>query len=277
MAGAPASRCVHQVLLIHVEKAVSAADIVPFLKLLARASGRVIVDGFNRPDLEVEWKEDETPVTWADRKAEELIREHIQREFPDHGLIGEEFPDVRPDAEYNWVIDPIDGTKAFTTGSPHFGTLICLRRGSSPLWSAINLPAVGRLLIGNNDVAWCDDRPIRVRETVDLADCMILTTDPRTPPVYHDPRGWEDLLAATGEYRSWGDCFGYALLAMGKADIMCDPILNLWDVAALLPILRGAGAAVSDWKGGPPDTATSLVAANPVHHAEVIRLLNRNP
>ncbi len=248
---------------------------IPFLRRLARESAHVIMPHFANPDLRVEWKADDTPVTHADRKAEEVLRAEITREWPDHGILGEELEDVAPDAQFTWVLDPIDGTRSFAAGSPLFGTLICLRRGAEPLWGAIHIPALGQLYIGNNDTAWLGDRVLRVRETPRLSDCTLLTTDPKSPYQYHSARGWDALLAATGMYRSWGDCFGYTLLASGGADIMTDPAMNLWDVAALLPVLRGCGAAVSDWHGGDPlaEGAQGPVAAHPRHHSAVIGLL----
>lgn len=248
--------------------------IIPLLRHLAAASAEVITPLFANPDLTVEWKEDRTPVTYADRKAEEVMREILARECPEHGIIGEEFGNENEDAEYTWVLDPIDGTKTFTAGSPHFGTLICLRRGKQPIYGAIHLPAMDQLYIGDNQTAWCNDRVIRTRETGDLKDCFLLTTDPRSPYEYQSGSGWDALLAATGQYRSWGDCFGYTLLASGTADIMCDPIMNLWDIAALLPVLRGAGAMTTDWQGNDAAIGDSLLAAHPRHHAQIIRILN---
>lgn len=248
--------------------------IIGFLKLLAAESARVINPLFARPDLKVEWKADDTPVTYADRKAEEIMRALIAREFPGHGIIGEEFGNENPDAEYTWILDPIDGTRSFAAGSPHFGTLICLRKNGEPLWGAIHLPALGQLFIGDNTTCLRNDHPTTLREPPALAGCFLLTTDPKGPARHRNGAGWEALVNATGQYRSWGDCFGYTLLASGGADIMADPILNLWDIAALIPVLRGAGAVATDWHGGNPVGADSLVAAHPKIHAQVIALLN---
>ena len=248
--------------------------IIRFLKQLASESARVINPHFAQPDLQVEWKADATPVTIADRRSEEVLRALIAREFPDHGIIGEEFGAESPDAEYTWVLDPIDGTRSFAAGSPHFGTLICLQHNGAPLWGAIHLSAIGKLYIGNNRECWCNDRPLRVPKPPALRDCFLLTTDPKGPPHYQDPRGWQSLLDSTGQFRSWGDCFGYTLLVSGGAHIMTDPVLNLWDIAALIPVLRGAGAAATTWQGADPVGGDSLVAAHPEIHAEVIRLLN---
>lgn len=249
-------------------------DLIRFLKELASESAKVINPLFANPDLEVEWKADRTPVTYADRKAEEVMRERINREFPDHGIIGEEFGPENADAEFTWILDPVDGTRSFAAGSPHFGTLICLRHKGQPVWGAIHLSALGKLYIGDGRTCWCNDRPTTLRTPPPLRECFLLTTDPKTPGQYHEPAGWDALVAATGQYRSWGDCFGYTLLASGGADIMVDPVLNLWDIAALIPVMHGAGAKLSDWSGKDPVAADSLVAAHPDIHAGVIRLLN---
>lgn len=250
-----------------------AQAIIPFLKRLASESAKVINPLFANPDLKVEWKADDTPVTYADKKAEEVMRELISREFPDHGVIGEEFGSVNADAEYTWILDPIDGTRSFAAGSPHFGTLVCLQQNGKPLWGSIHISAIGKLYIGDNAHCWCNDRPVRLPQPPALKDCLLLTTDPKSPARYHDAAGWQALLRATGQFRSWGDCFGYTLLVSGGAHIMTDPVLNLWDIAALIPVVRGAGAAVTDWNGNEAVGAESLVAAHPDIHPQVIALL----
>jgi myo-inositol-1(or 4)-monophosphatase len=251
-----------------------AATMFPFLQRLAHESAKVITPLFANPDLQVEWKADATPVTYADKKAEEILRKLISDEFPSHGVIGEEFGSDNEEAEFTWVLDPIDGTKTFTAGSPHFGTLICLRQNQRPIWGAIHLPIMRQLYIGNNEGAWCNEREIHVRDTPALKDCFLVYTDPKGPFQRHSITGWNTLFASTGQARSWGDCFGYTLVASGGVDIMCDPIMNLWDIAALLPVMRGAGAVVSDWQGNDPSLADSLIACHPRHHATVVSILN---
>lgn len=251
-----------------------ANTMIPFLRYLAGESARIILPYFANPKLEVEWKPDQTPVTYADRKAEEILRMLIAREFPNHGIVGEEYGTQNEDAEYVWVLDPIDGTRSFTAGCPLFGTLICLCQHGEPIWGAINLPVLDRLFLGDNHHAWCNDHEVKLRETPDLKDCFLLTTDPKGPFARHNVPGWNALLEATGQFRSWGDCFGYTLLADGAADIMCDPILNLWDIAALIPVVRGAGAVATDWQGNDPTMGDSLVVAHPRHHDRIIEILN---
>lgn len=251
-----------------------ADTLIPFFKRLAEASSEVILPLFHNPDLAVEWKGDQTPVTAADRNAELALRKLIMEAFPDHGIIGEEFPPVNADSEWKWILDPIDGTRSFTAGVPLFGTLICLTQADKALWGAIHLPVLQRLYIGNNSTAWCNDRKIRIGPPKALEDCLLLTTDPKGPDSYQPRCQWKQLVASVGQYRSWGDCFGYTLLAEGRADIMTDPILNLWDIAALLPVIRGAGAKATDWKGHSADGAESLVACHPEVHEAVMAILN---
>ena len=247
--------------------------IIRFLKLLAFESAKIINPLFTNPDLEIEWKADDTPVTYADKKAEEVMRTLIGKEFPEHGIIGEEFGTVNPDAEYTWILDPIDGTRSYAAGSPHFGTLICLQHKGIPIWGAIHISATGKLYIGDNQSCWCNDRLISLQPPPSLDKCFLLTTDPKSPGQYHSARGWNALLDSTDQFRSWGDCFGYTLLISGGAHIMVDPILNLWDIAALIPVLRGAGAAATDWYGNEPTGEKGLVAAHPAIHRDVIQLL----
>ncbi|MCC5839302.1 MAG: histidinol-phosphatase [Opitutales bacterium] len=250
------------------------SEMRPFLAHLARVSAEAILPLFADPDLKVELKADQTPVTCADRRAEEILRREIGRTFPDHGIIGEEFGETANEAEYTWVLDPIDGTKSFAAGSPLFGTLICLRQGTQPIWGAIHLPVTGQLFVGNAEAAWLGDRPLRLRTPPPLKECLLLTTDPKSPPLHRNPEGWQALLDATGMYRSWGDCFGYTMVARGAADIMCDPIMNLWDTAAILPVLRGAGAVATDWHGGDPALSDSLLVAHPAIHGKLLEILN---
>lgn len=250
-------------------------ELPDFLRQLATASAAEILPRFRTRDLAIDRKDDQSPVTEADRKAESVLRQLIHARFPDHGIIGEEFPDQMPDAPFTWVLDPIDGTRSFVAGVPLFGTLICLRQGLKPIWSAIHLPALQQLFIGNNQQAWLNGSPLRLpKNPPPLGACTVLTTDPSTPPNIHSPKGWSNLLKATDACRTWGDCYGYTLVASGQPVIMTDPVLNLWDLAALLPVLRGAGAAASDWQGNPPDQATSLLAAHPSLLPKILQLLN---
>jgi histidinol phosphatase-like enzyme (inositol monophosphatase family) len=253
-------------------------DLTPyraFLAELATQSGDFIRPFFANPTLVVEIKSDATPVTLADRGAEELMRRMIREKFPAHGIVGEEFGSERADAEWVWVLDPVDGTKAFATACPLFGTLIALQHRGQPVLGAIHQPVLGQLVIGDGRTATLNGRPVRTRPTRRLEDATLLTSDPLNPARHQNGAAFAALAARAKLVRTWGDCYGYLLVATGWADVMCDPILNPWDIAALIPVIRGAGGAISDWQGRDPVGAQSIVAAaTPELHATVIAALN---
>jgi myo-inositol-1(or 4)-monophosphatase len=242
-----------------------------FMIELAELSGNFIRPYFGKADLEVELKADRTPVTVADRGAEKLMRDLIKQTFPGHGVIGEEFGPDRPDVEFVWVLDPIDGTKSFTGGVPLFGTLIGLLRKGQPVLGCIHQPVLDQLLIGDNESATLNGRPVRVRAARALAEATLLTSDPVAAAAVP---GFQELAARAALVRTWGDCYGYLLVATGFADVMFDPAMHPWDIAALVPVIRGAGGVITDAKGGAPYPAASIVAsASEELHSEVIRTL----
>lgn len=255
----------------------SPMDLAPyraFLAELARESGEFIRPFFGRADLAVEAKGDASPVTAADRGAEELMRRRIEARFPTHGIIGEEFGNVREDADFTWVLDPIDGTKSFITAVPLWGTLIALLYQGQPVLGCIHQPILGQLLIGDNTSAELNGRPVRCRATKRMEDATVLTSDHLNLARYQDGAACERLLGRARLARTWGDCYGYLLLASGHADVCLDPIMNPWDIAALIPVVRGAGGVISDWHGGPAYPAGhTIAAATPELHAEVVRAL----
>jgi myo-inositol-1(or 4)-monophosphatase len=241
---------------------------------LAAESGAFIRPLYGHRGLAVEAKADQTPVTAADRGAEELMRGLIKKRYPDHGIIGEEFGSERPDAEFVWMLDPIDGTKSFITGVPLWGTLIALLYRGQPVLGCIHQPVLGQLAMGDGTTTTINGRPTRVRSCAALADATLLTSDPLNPAKHQNGAAYDRLARQVKLTRTWGDCYGYLLVASGLADIMCDPIMNPWDIAALVPVIRGAGGMITDWQGGAPFPAESTVAATPELHAGVIGILN---
>lgn len=251
-------------------------DLAPyrtFLVELAEASGDFIRPYFGNHSLAVETKADASPVTIADRGAEELMRRLIHQRFPSHGVIGEEFGSENADAEWVWVLDPIDGTKSFMTACPLFGTLIALQHRGQPVLGAIHQPILRQLMIGDGRTTHLNGQPVRVRNTAVLAEATVLTSDALNPAKYQNGTAYDRFVAGARLYRTWGDCYGYLLLSAGWADVMLDPIMNPWDIAALIPVVRGAGGVITDWKGGDPVGADSIVAATPQIHASVIAAL----
>ena len=263
-------------------------NLQPFLEFtaeLAHESARVILPLYACTDCGLELKGDDTPVTFADREAERVMRGLIEKRFPDHGIIGEEMGSDRPDAEWVWILDPIDGTKSFISAVPLFGTLIGLLHNGEPVVGCINQPVLKQLMIGDNTRTTLNGEPVRVRSTPDLKKAVLLTTDPLRPHQCRDGKAYDNVACAAGTVRTWGDCYGYLLLSSGWADVMLDPRMASWDLLPLLPCVRGAGATVSDWNGNPipkldpnaPDAKVlSCVAAVPELHETVVSMLNAN-
>ena len=250
--------------------------LVNFLNELLDTSREIIRTYFTAPDLQVETKEDETPVTIADRETEHVLREKIRQTYPAHGIIGEEFGNEREEAEYVWVLDPIDGTKSFISGVPLFGTLIGLLKEGTPLLGAIDLPILGQRMTGDGEQTLLNGKPVQIRKTVTLAETTLLSTDPLEPSRIWNSDAWRDLTSRVRLYRTWGDCYGYLLLASGKADIMIDPIVSKWDFLPIIPIIRGAGGIITDWMGNDPIKGNSIIASSPSIHAEIIQILNQD-
>lgn len=245
-----------------------------FLAELARRSGDFLRPLAADPGVAVETKADNSPVTAADRGAEELMRGLIAKAFPTHGIIGEELGSDRPDAEWVWVLDPIDGTKSFITGVPLWGTLIALLHRGQPVLGAIHQPVLGQLVVGDGTVTTLNGKPVRCRPTRRIEGSTLLTSDPFNPAKHQDGAAFTRLRESARIVRTWGDCYGYLLVATGRADIMLDPIMNPWDIAALVPVIRGAGGVITDWQGRAPYPAESTVAAaTPELHAAVLAAL----
>lgn len=245
-----------------------------FSKWLAEESGKIIKH-YWRTEIAVENKPDLSPVTIADKKAEEFMREMIMKKFPNHGILGEEFGEYNPNAGYKWVLDPIDGTKSFICGTVTFGTLISLLKNGEPILGVINQPILNEFLIGDNRTTELNGRRVQVRECNQITDAVFLTTDQLNIEKYHSIKNFDELVHKVKLYRQWGDCYGYYLVATGYADIMIDPIMSLWDLTALIPIIRGAGGTITDYHGNDPLKGNSIVATGGKIHSEVINHLNR--
>jgi histidinol phosphatase-like enzyme (inositol monophosphatase family) len=216
-----------------------------------------------RTRLDVEIKEDGSPVTIADRAAEQAARDWVNKKFPDYGILGEEFGEERPNARRRWIIDPIDGTKAFVRGIPLWGSLVALAEGNQILAGAAVFPAVQEAICAarGGGCFWNGSR-VSVSTTKDLAQATALTTDAAFRDQPDHRAGWERLIRTTALSRTWGDCYGYLLVATGRAEVMVDPVLSPWDAAALLPIIDEAGGVFTDWSGQSTAFGGSAVATN---------------
>ena len=256
-----------------------AMDLQPYeslMRQLAEASAGVIMNYFGKKHLGTEFKADESPVTLADREAERVMREMIEAQFPTHGILGEEWGNIRTDAEFVWVLDPIDGTKSFISAVPLFGTLIGLLHHGKPVLGCINQPVLKQLMIGNGSRTTLNGEPVRIRPCPTLAQATLLLSDPLHPAKHQNGAADEALCQKVRIVRSWGDCYGYLLLASGWADIMIDPIMNPWDYLPVVPIIQGAGGIITDWQGAPVDhaNANSIIASGPELHREIVGILN---
>ena len=252
------------------------ADLIDLAHRLADASGPVIRAYFRQP-IAIDDKADSSPVTAADREAEQAIRAILADTRPEDGIIGEEFGNTNTDAEFVWVIDPIDGTKSFITGRPIFGTLIALVQNGAPLLGAIDQPIYGERWVGarGHDTRF-NDTPIRVRDCPTLADAVVGTTaaDLFEP---HQKHHWQ-AIAATAKHAVYGgDCYTYAQLAAGFVDVVCEAGLQTYDFCALAPVIEGAGGVVTDWQGNPLNLGsdgTILACGDRRVHAEILALID---
>jgi myo-inositol-1(or 4)-monophosphatase len=249
-------------------------EFTKFLRKLAEASGEVIKPYFANAGLAIETKIDKTIVTQADREAEASMRELIRKHYPQHGILGEEFGEDNVSAEFVWVLDPIDGTISFARGCALFGTLIGLLHLQKPILGAIHNPILNQLCIGNNTETTVNGRVVRVRETDRLSEATLLTTDVESIGNYQNKNGFEKLLRQVNLFRTWGDCYGYLLVAAGGADIMLDPVMNPWDILPLIPIIQGASGVITTWSGGDAVQGNSCVVSNKTLHPKVVDILN---
>ena len=193
------------------------------------------------------------PVTEADKGAERAIRERVAERYPTHGFIGEEYGEDRPDAEFVWVLDPVDGTRAFIAGLPLWCTLIGLRHEGRPVLGSIGQPYLGELFIGHAGGARLmsrgRSRPLKVRPCPNLTDAVIATTDPEMCFSGAELGAWSQVRAAAKLARLGCDAYAYAMVAAGTLDLVLEAGLAAWDIEAAIPVLEGAGGLVTDWRG----------------------------
>ena len=205
---------------------------------------------FYQNDVGVEWKADKTPVTIADKGTEELARKFWAKETPGFGVIGEEFGIESPDAEFQWVIDPIDGTKSFIHGVPLFGTLIALYHKNVPIASVIRLPAMKSAVWAvNGGGAFLDGREVHASKVSQLSEALVLSGTVNTMEDKGFGEGFTKLRRSARLHRGWGDCYGYYLVAAGRAEIMVDPVVSLWDIAPFPLLMKEAGGKFSTIDG----------------------------
>lgn len=243
----------------------SATDLSSLRDTAARAAhiaGAVALRAW-RGSLEVERKADGSPVTSADRGAEQAVREWIEQRFPEDGILGEEFGETRPGAARRWLIDPIDGTKTFVRGVPLWGSLVAVVEGERVLASAADFPAVGESLSAADGLGCLlDGVACRVSAVDRLEEATVLCTDPRASGIAMRAAAWERLSARAGMTRTWGDCYGYLLVCTGRAEAMLDARLSPWDAAPVELLVRESGGVFTDWVGRATSFGDGGIATN---------------
>lgn len=261
----------------------SVVDFARFVDELATQSGQAILPFFRAAFATEDKAKGHAafdPVTEADRAGEAVMRQLIKRSFPDHGILGEEFGTENPDAEYVWVLDPIDGTRGFIAGLPIWGTLIGLTRGGVPCYGLMNQPFTGERFFGDGQGAHYQGphghRRLRTRRKGDLSEAVLHTTDPRLfGDGTSDRQAYERVEKATRLARYGADCYAYAMLAAGHIDLVVEASLKPYDIVAMIPVIEGAGGVVTTWEGTSAAQGGRIVAAGDKRlHEAALALLN---
>lgn len=252
---------------------VSNAQLMQAVSEVSQRVARVAMQWY-RAEVDVDVKGDGSPVTIADREGELEARRWIEQHFPADGIIGEEFGDTRPDATRRWIVDPIDGTKAFVRGVPLWGTLVACCEGETVLAGAACYPAVDELIAAApGEGCWWNGSRAAVSSIDALEHATLLTTDDRFVDRDHRANAWRELASTVGVTRTWGDCYGYLLVATGRAEIMVDDVVNPWDAAALQPIIEEAGGVFTSWRGVRTAFGGDLIASNEILSRQVRAVL----
>jgi len=244
-----------------------------FATELAYLAGRVTLRYF-QTDVGVELKEDQSPVTIADRSAERLMRELIEQTYPHHSILGEEEGETRPGASFRWILDPIDGTKSFVAGVPMYTVLVGLEREGVPVVGAVAIPPSNELISAatGQGCLW-NGRRARASTTRELSQAVISTTD--VQHMYENNKGpaFDRLRNRARMVRGWGDAYGHMLVATGRIDVMLDALMSPWDCAALVPILQESGATFTDWTGVTTIYGGNAVSTNGILYEQVMQTI----
>lgn len=257
------------------------AQRLAWARIIGVEAGRLTLNYFQQDNFAVERKGDNSPVTVADRAAEQLLRDRIAERFPADAVMGEEFGAREGSSGFRWILDPIDGTKSFISGVPLYGTMIGLEFGGRSWAGVVFIPGLNEGIYASvGQGAWSfrgDAPPIRARVSTrsPLSQGLFVTSQVDT----FDRRGareaFLELQRRSYVTRTWGDCYGYLLVATGRAEVMVDPILNVWDAAAVQPIIEEAGGTFTDWSGTPTIYAGDAIATNGLVRDEVLAVTSR--
>ncbi len=242
-------------------------DRLHWARMIAHEAGQLTLRYFQSDDLAVEQKHDYSPVTVADRQAEQLLRQRIAERFADDGILGEEFGEQAGASGYRWILDPIDGTRSFVRGVPLYGTMVAVELDTQAVIGVVYLPGLDEMAsAATGQGAWhqrgaAEPRRAHVSAQRPLSAGLLTSSDTRFP-TEPKQRAYLHLQQAAGTSRTWGDCYGYVLVATGRAEVMVDPIMHVWDTAAVAPIVVEAGGTFTDWQGQPTIHAGEAIATN---------------
>ncbi|HJQ35431.1 MAG TPA: inositol monophosphatase family protein [Pyrinomonadaceae bacterium] len=251
-------------------------EILDFAVEAARGAGEITLKYFRR-EVETRLKGKDNFVTQADLEAEEFLRRRIAERFPEDAVIGEEGGESAGTSGRRWIIDPIDGTYSFVHGVPFYGVLVGCEVDGDPAVGVINIPALGEIVYAAKGLGcFWNGEPARVSRTEKLEDALLLATDFGSCARYGFGAAAAELQQKAAMRRTWGDCYGYVLVATGRADVMLDPAMNVWDCAALLPVLEEAGGTFTDWQGLRTIHSGNAVATNGALFGEVMRIIKEN-
>lgn len=243
----------------------------------------LILGYYQNADLNVDLKQDSSPVTAADQGAEQLIRKRLAEVFPDDGILGEEFGIIESKNGFKWILDPVDGTKPFIAGVPLFGTLIGVEFAGRMVIGVARFPALNEVVYAaEGSGTWWQigkDEPRRtyVTRNTELAQAIFCFTEPQRFKKVRRPDVLDTLMGSCKMSRGWGDCYGHILVATGRADIMIDPELSAWDAAALVTIVREAGGHYLDWSGVESIDTGNGFSVNAGLKDQVLSLLKSSP
>jgi histidinol phosphatase-like enzyme (inositol monophosphatase family) len=252
-------------------------DFRSFLEEIAREAGKITLKYFNNPSLEIITKSDATPVTLADRETEEFLRKRIRAQFPDDIILGEEFGTDGSNPDQRWILDPIDGTKSFVHGVPLYGVLIGLEQFGEISHGVVYLPALDEIIsAGTGEGCFWNGRKCHVSNVTKLEDATLLATNMRRLEQTLSPKAYSELTGNVKLTRGWGDCYGHILVATGRAEIMVDPQMAIWDCSPLGVIVEEAGGQSFDLTGKRTIDGGSLISCTNGIAREVRTILTAN-
>ncbi|MCG2766775.1 MAG: inositol monophosphatase family protein [Anaerolineae bacterium] len=254
----------------------SLRNYLDFATETAYLAGRLTLGYFQtgvRPDL----KDDNSPVTVADRQAEELIRSRIEKRYPHHAIVGEEYGVKESEgASHRWFVDPIDGTKSFIRGVPLYGVLIGLEIEGTVEVGVAYFPALEEMLAAaSGEGCWWNGRRARVSEVATLEQSVVAHTNPASFSKYGRAEEWERFKQVAYSCRGWGDAYGHLLVATGRVELMLDPIMNAWDCGPFPPILKEAGGYFGDWQGVPTIHGNEAISTTQLLLDDVLALIRK--